>query len=205
MIDLDSPTTTSAAVDPFDPDRLPGIEVTPLGATLTGVLDPVATVGYLTRLRSVGATWRWLVGDLVLALADATDLASAWREIASLDLDDRSSLLRSIAVAKAVPLAERRVELSWSHHAEVAGIDDAEERAEWLGAAVVNGWTVRQLHDAMSAPSDEPDDDQGELLPHLRPAVVRAINDLWSSDPDAVVVLRSDGTWRRWAGVEDPS
>lgn len=195
-------TPTTADVEPFAPDVLPGMDITPMGATLTGVIDQVATVDYLTRLRSVGATWRWLVGDLVLALADATDLATAWREIAGLDIDDRPSLLRSIAVAKAVPLTERRAELSWSHHAEVAGIDDADERAEWLGAAVVNGWTVRQLHDALAEPSDD-DEHQGEMVPHVPPKVIRAINDLWSSDPEAVVVLRSDGTWRRWAGVGD--
>ncbi len=200
--DHDEPTTLLAFDTPSAPAMLPGFDVTPLGARQTGAIDVGATVAHLVRLGRAGAAWRWILGDMVLALADGPDgedLATAWRTVADLDLDDRPSLMKSVAVAKMVPYERRRSELSWSHHEAVAGIEDAETQAEWLGAAVVNGWTVRQLREELAAAvADDDEEPLFEVAPSTKmpPKVARAIEAAFAEGLARAVVVRPDWTWR---------
>lgn len=53
--------------------------------------------------------------------------------------------------------ATRRRELSWSHHPEVAGIADLEERNELLDRAVENKWTKARLRQEIKAPPEDPE------------------------------------------------
>lgn len=187
---------------PSAPAMLPGFDVTPLGARQTGAIDVGATVAHLLRLGRAGAAWRWILGDMVLALADGPDgedLATAWRTVADLDLDDRPSLMKSVAVAKMVAYERRRSELSWSHHEAVAGIEDGETQAEWLGAAVVNGWTVRQLREEIAASYDEDDDEplfEVAASPRMPPKVTHAIEAAFADGLARAVIVRPDWTWR---------
>lgn len=207
---LDEPTQTPsmpAGIELVAGDQLTldGLHLTPLGARITGPVDTGAVLAQLVRLRKAGAAWRWLVGDLVLALTAEHDgdLAYAWQQVASLDLDDRPSLAKSVAVSQRIPLGERRSDLSWSHHEAVAGIADPDERSEWLGAAAVNQWTVRELRteldQAYTADAEQPELEGADgpmLPPHLPKKTVHEIDGLWARDPDAAVIVRSDGTWR---------
>ena len=71
-------------------------------------------------------------------------------------------------VSKQVPLSRRRDGLSWSHHAEVAGLPpDAQER--WLTMAEAEKWTRSDLRRALM-----PDEDKagkptgtGQIAPRL--------------------------------------
>lgn len=193
-----TPLTDAAAPE------LPGLELSELGARTTGTIEPATVLAHLGHLRRVGAAWRWIVGDLVLALAAEAgdDLAAAWQQIAALDLDDRPSLMKSVAVAQRVPLERRRAELSWSHHEAVAGLP-ATQQEEWLAGAIVNGWTVRHLRDALAdaAAAEEPSpaqlgDPDASHRRRLPRATLSALEDLWAQQPDAAVVLHSDGSWR---------
>lgn len=179
----------------------PELAALPFDATgLTGAVTPEEAVRALPHLRRVGAAVRWLHGDIVLALidGDTSRLHEAWQQIADLDLDDRPSLMRSVAVAIDIPRERRRAGLSWSHHAAVFRMEpEAQDR--WLAKAEADGLTVDALTKAIAADgAPEPDE---PLFPEpkpwrLPPAAVHAIGDAFRADPTCAVVLRADGTWR---------
>lgn len=180
---------------------IPGLDITPTGVGST-TLTHNETLQALGNMRRVGAAWRWVVGDLVLNLVDGdtSRLHEAWQQISELDIDERPSLMQSVAVAHAVPHARRIDALSWSHHKEVA-LMDGDEQTDWLARAVTNGWSVRELHEAIADEYADDEDPQPEL-PGVRPwadrhvKVWREIGAIFESDPDARVVLAADGTMR---------
>lgn len=152
-------------------DHLPGLELTPLGARVTGAVDQAAVLTRLRMYRGFGASWRWLMGDLVCSLAveHDGDLAYAWQLVADEDLDSRSSLSRSVAVARMVPLERRRAGLSWSHHEAVLAadprrqhstpIEEGDDRDLLLGRAEAEGWTVDKLETHIAGMHAEPQDE----------------------------------------------
>lgn len=209
--DLDTRPATQLALIPAD--HLPGLELTPLGATITGTIDRDAIIGRLRLYRGFGASWRWLMGDLVCALAadHDGDLAYAWQQVADEDLDTRSSLSRSVAVARMVPLARRRARLSWSHHEAVLAADPrrqhsppievGDDRDLLLGRAEAEGWTVDQLERHIAEMCAEPQ----EPLPDMpkRPA--------WKSPTFTAAIDRAFGhgkpvlAWPDGTVIEMPS
>ncbi len=192
-------TTDTSSLTPL---TIPGL-ATPLpfdGTGLTGPVDPDTIRAALPSLRRVGAAVRWLQGDLVLAIVDrdTSRLHEAWQMIGDLDLDDRPSLMRSIAVAYAIPRERRRSSLSWSHHQAVAGLEP-DEQERWLERAESGSLTVnaleRQIADELAPEPDEP------LFPapkqfKLPAADLVRIAAAFEADPDCAVVIRADGTWR---------
>lgn len=187
MTDL-SPTITAATLDQ---PALPGLELCPTGARITGVVDVPATIGHLVKLRKAGAAWRWIVGDLVLAIAEThpDGLAYAWREVADLDLDDQPSLMRSVAVARAIGLPRRREALSWSHHAAVVPLSDGEQD-RWLTTAETDGLSVDAMLGLIVGDRAPLPDPEPLPLPLVPRRTVAEIEEAWNRDPAAVVVLR---------------
>jgi hypothetical protein len=57
---------------------------------------------------------------------------------------DRQTLMNMVYVATRFPISRRRESLSWSHHAEVAGLDSPDQD-RWLERAAVERLTVREL------------------------------------------------------------
>jgi hypothetical protein len=57
---------------------------------------------------------------------------------------DRQTLMNMVYVATRFETSRRRENLSWSHHAEVAGLDAAEQE-RWLERAGADRLTVREL------------------------------------------------------------
>lgn len=188
------------------PDLLPGAAALQLpfdDRGLTAPVTPAEALLALPRLRRHTGAVRWLAGDLVLDLieGDPSRLHEAWQQIEGLDIDDRPSLMRSVAVAMAIPHPRRRPALSWSHHRAVAGLP-AEEQDRWLDEAEQRPLTVAALERAIADEQGE-DDDEPELFPpppppwHRRhPAAVAALDEVFATDPGAAVVVRADGTWR---------
>lgn len=162
-------------------DHLPGLELTPLGAKVTGVVDQAAVLARLRMYRGFGASWRWLMGDLVCSLAAEHDgdLAYAWRLVADEDLDSRSSLSRSVAVARMVPFDRRRASLSWSHHEAVLAadtrrqhsppIEEGDDRDLLLERAVAERWTVDRLERHIAEMHAEPQDPLPGVTPPKPP------------------------------------
>lgn len=58
---------------------------------------------------------------------------------------DYHSLINLAAVARRVPMSLRKDELSYSHHAAVAYLNNSETQVQLLDEADQNDWTVRQL------------------------------------------------------------
>lgn len=187
--------------------ELPGLEVSELGAWVVGPVDVDAVTAALGRL-SRGETWtRWMAGDLFLALAAAYDLehpgevegagvAAAFVAVSPLGFAP-AWLNQAIEVSRRVPVDRRRAGLSWGHHRAVA-VDDvpAGDQGMWLGRAVANGWSVRQLEAAilewLSA-------DQGQLElpdppPRIPPAAVARIVEAAALTDDGWVLVHV-GDW----------
>lgn len=130
---------------------LPGATVTNVGVEIVGPVDPDNVLANLGRLQRSDAWTRWAVGDLFLALVAAHDGDHAPAYVAVAPLGYPANWLnRVIAVAERVPHPNRRAGLSWSHHQAVAvDIVAVDEQSRWLGLAVANGWSVRQLEQAI--------------------------------------------------------
>lgn len=168
--------------------QLPGLELTAIGARVTGPHEPDALVDALTSLRRAEAAWNWIAADLVLELIAEHGHATALQQVAALDLS-QAHLARCIAVATRVPFERRRPELTWSHHEAVARCDD-DTQTIWLDRAVTGGWSVRHLAD-MIADSVEPDD---ELDLDPKPLVVK----LPTVARASALLAGNPGRWLRW-------
>jgi hypothetical protein len=57
---------------------------------------------------------------------------------------DEQTLMNYVYVASHVPAPQRRPDISWSHHAEVAGLERGEQ-AEWLDRIASNRMSVKDL------------------------------------------------------------
>lgn len=184
---------------------LPGLDVTPVGADTLGIAQATA-LDALRAIRPVGKAWRWLVGDLVLALCghDLTRQHEAWQALAGLDIDHQPSLMRSVLVASVFPLERRRESLSWSHHEAVHHLS-ADEADEWLRLAALHRWSCHTLNERLKASREQHRQDP---LPGTVPwrrshaATLAALDKVFADDPEAVVVVTGDGAWKRLDGAE---
>jgi hypothetical protein len=90
---------------------------------------------------------QWVLGDW-LAYAEGR---GDWTDKYSQALDVTGLEYQTLAnyrwVAVRIPLIRRRVELSWSHHRLVAGIEDIKKADAWLKQAIAMKWT----HDEFKA------------------------------------------------------
>lgn len=102
----------------------------------------------LSRILRLSDSSAWWIGD-ALAYGEWRYGEKYRAAIASLELNyDRA---RDYAyVSGNVPAAVRRADLSWTHHRAVARLipDDQET---WLARAVTEGWSTRELLDALSS------------------------------------------------------
>ncbi len=178
--------------------QLPGATVTAVGVDIVGPIDPDRVLAGLGQLRRTDTWTRWAVGDLFAALVahHDGDAGPAYVDVAGLGYEP-AWLNRSALVAQRVPHAHRRAGLSWSHHVAVA-VDTVpvDQQPRWLGLAVANRWTARQLEAAITAaatpPTDElPLDDPGEHppAPKLGRDVVAAIFEAADLSPSGWVKL----------------
>jgi len=136
VLELAPPATVQPA--------LPGLELTDVGARRTGdSIDVAAVVDALRGARRHEAAWNFQLGDLVLVVEQEMARGEALVAVDSAGLD-RPALARVRAVAEKVPYDRRRPELTWSHHVEVAHLDDRAQ-TRLLATAVDEGLSVRAL------------------------------------------------------------
>jgi hypothetical protein len=57
-------------------------------------------------------------------------------------------------VAERVAPQHRNPDLSWSHHRQVAALDNPKDQVRWLDTALAEGWTERELSVRMDAEPD---------------------------------------------------
>lgn len=177
---------------------LPGLELTPTGATTSDELTPDALTHTLTSLRRTEAAWSWIVGDLILAAVHHFGPTRGLTLIAEADLS-QAHIARCVAVAERIPHGSRRPTLSWSHHELVAGIDP-HNQTRLLDLAETETLSVRQLRAVI-------DQERADLTPELdlvQPArlptpPVSQLRAILEEQDDAWVLWQpSSGTMRKW-------
>ncbi len=119
-------------------------------------LEELATI--LRELARKGEEARWEIGDLLIAYAEGRAKRGFARAMAAeLGCSARwVSLL--MKVSRAFPSDARDASLSWEHHRVAASADDPQE---WLDRAASEGWSTRQMAEAIrEARAGQPERDQ---------------------------------------------
>lgn len=186
------------------PDQLAfSLEVLPetihhSGLMLTDPELPFDSWQEIGRRLGGGVRWaRFAVGDWLIfgqavyseddQWAQATEATPAERydlaqRVTGLDI---GTLRNYATVCRAVPHANRRLELGISMHQAVAKLP-VEEQAEWLDKAIVEGWDRDTLRKAIAGESLDPAD-EAEVLPvdddHLSASELRdrALSAVWET------------------------
>lgn len=158
-------------------------------------------------LGSIDKRSRWYIGDW-LNFGEAVYGESAAQGVEATTSEryseaervtglDHGTLMNIRSVCAKVPRENRRKDLGFWIHSEVAKLDAAEQ-PRWLDAAIENGWSKTDLRDAIRAeknpPAEDDSDGDGEggapPAPTASEKIEEAANvvvDSWS--------LNSDGEW----------
>jgi hypothetical protein len=121
-------------------------EITPTSLNIKQGTTFVEWESVKDPLDSLGNADKWWKADW---FNEGIRLFSLDGAVQALDPDDETEIetYRFLAwVSEKVPAYNRRVELTFSHHAKVAHVDDVREQAVWLQAAIDNKWSVRELN-----------------------------------------------------------
>jgi hypothetical protein len=107
-----------------------------------GDLDHPGWIAQGRRLGSIGRCSQWWVGDWLRY--GSTRWGEKYAEAAKITGYDPKSLRNIAYIASRYELSRRRDNLSWSHHAELAMLDPAEQD-EWLDRASQDRLSVSDL------------------------------------------------------------
>lgn len=122
--------------------------------------------GYRQVAQAIGHSARghqWWAGDLLVHAEEHLG-EDEWPQIeADLGVEPKTGLNWRY-VAGRVHRERRRTELYWSHHAEVARLDAADQAA-LLAEAIANDWSVRQLRDVVALRLPQPKQERLETDP----------------------------------------
>ena len=143
------------------------LELLETGFTQTAWKPPVDEMSF-EQWQNLGATLQQIYASLPWWIGDWLNYGEwAWGEAYAQAVEitgmsvDRLNNYKWIA--NKIDVAQRRDDLSWSHHRAVAAFDP-ELQADWLERASVNGWSVnelwREIHNFNNAVLDLPDMNQ---------------------------------------------
>lgn len=150
------------------------LELLETGFTQTAWKPPVDEMSFEqwqnlgATLQQIDASLPWWIGDWLNYGEWAWGEAYAQAvEITGMSVDRLNNYKW---IANKIDVAQRRDDLSWSHHRAVAAFDP-ELQADWLERAIENGWSVnelwREIHAFNNAILDPPDMNQnGSEEPH---------------------------------------
>lgn len=131
-------------------DPEPGAPTTPSGS-LTGVswkptgdLNLAGWVRAGTRLGAIGRAANWWIGDWLRFGNEK--FGERYARAARVTGYDPQTLMNMVYVATRYHVSQRRENLAWSHHAEVAALD-SDERERWLEWAEAERLSVRCLRE----------------------------------------------------------
>ena len=124
------------------------VRVTPVGLSLRGYISFEQWAEMGQRIARVASGSLWSLGDWLL-YGEAAYGARYRTALDATQFDYQT--LRNVAwVARSFDMARRRDALSFSHHAEVAGLSQAEQDL-WLTRAQTGGWSRNELRRQLSA------------------------------------------------------
>ena len=125
------------------------------------------------QLQRIARSVNWLLGDW-LAYGEHHYGDTYTQAIEQTGLETQS-LMNIASVARRVPPASRRRELSWSHHEAVAALTPADQ-AVWLDRAQQEHMTVKRLRKRLNGtPADAPDPDAQLTPTHIARLTVKFV------------------------------
>ena len=134
----------------------PGVSISPVGWSAERDLAFAQWVEHGRKLGVAGRGAGWWLGDWVRY--GATKYGGKYARAARVTGYDHKTLMNMVYVASRFEISRRREVLSWSHHAELASFDEADQE-KWLDRAVEEKLTVRRLRQELAqgprAPSAE--------------------------------------------------
>jgi hypothetical protein len=95
----------------------------------------------------------WWIGDWLLY--GEGRFGERWSQIIEVTKLAEQTLLNRMYVCRQIPMKDRKLGVSFSVHAVVAGCKTAKEMRYWLGRAEKGAWSVQQLREAMRAKRSE--------------------------------------------------
>jgi ParB-like protein len=129
-------------------DLGPGVETTPVSLNFARSMPEHEWIELGYRLSLLGGSVVWWIGDfLAFGKFRYGEKYATALEMFGLTFNTAHDYAN---VSGSVRVGVRTPDLSWSHHRAVAKVP-SEEQQHWLSKALENGWSVRELVDAMNA------------------------------------------------------
>jgi N6-adenosine-specific RNA methylase IME4 len=120
---------------------------TPTGLITTGEASVAEWTDFGKSIKGVEGAIQWLVGDWLNY--GETRYGEKYKEAIEATGYDYQTLRNEKQIARRFEVSRRRDKLSWSHHTEVAGVRPDELADELLDKAEADGWTVKELREAV--------------------------------------------------------
>lgn len=163
----------------------PGVEITPIWLKVTTNISYDEWARLLSHLLHWEQSIQWWLGDLILYGENA--YGELYAQAAEISGRSVSTLSNWMWVAGHVAPAQRRNDVRWTMHREIASLTPPEQD-EWLDAAEDGGWTVEELKKALR---ENPSADSPPRQPSLQPDPESNLSPLGrdevTADPDETV------------------
>lgn len=124
----------------------PAFETSDVGITVQGKPTFAEWENAVTLAMKVAKSSPWWVGDLLCY--GENRYGETYAQVLSSTDFEYGTVTQYKYVCSQIPLPERQFELTFSHHAVVASME-SETRTAWLEQAIISGWTVRELLEAL--------------------------------------------------------
>lgn len=124
------------------PQRSPAAEISPVAWVPKPSLPLAEWIRYGNRFGVLGRACGWWIGDWV-NYGNAA-YGEKYSRAARITRHDVQTLMNMAYVASRFEISRRRENVSWSHHAELAGLPPAEQD-RWLGRIEAHSLTVKDL------------------------------------------------------------
>lgn len=153
--------------------QIPGVRATRLGLQIDEDLSPEAVSTVFACLEHITGCSNWLWGD-ALAFAGRKwgnqYVASKYKAASEATALAIPTLKAAKSTAERIPMARRRRELTFTHHAEIAfAFPDEAEQDRWLDRAIAEGMTAIALRKAIRVSKqeifEEPNTEAGKYKP----------------------------------------
>lgn len=165
--------------------------VTSTGLLITDQLTEQEWRDFFPAVSSIQSSLSWLYGDYFACGQNL--FQHTYEEMATFTGLKADTIEVYASICRNVPKLIRINSLSFGHHRLVASMPE-EAQTEWLGRAVENGWSVKQMAKAITGVDDTP------LPPLADPKNRRILNRVWKAVERGGDGLKKDDIkhLRRW-------
>ena len=168
-------------------------DMTPTGLIITSKPDFNAWANSGQMLFDLSHGSAWSLGDWLAYGEGRGDWGEMYSQAVDQTQKSVSTLKKAVWLSKRFPMEMRRSTLSWSHHAEVAPLTDAEVN-EWLDRAEQMKWSREELREHLKGKDGEVTEPAGEteqaartlVCGHPKQAGDTAGTCLWCKDLETI-------------------